>query len=160
MRRATLIIGLVGFLAALVSGAVNWQICVPCVALVLGAAAGYFACRVVRPVDQSSATRLGATSGALAGVFTLIGNVVGGLLGAAILGPQGAEAYMESIARSLGITVPQAPISPVTYYASALGTSACCGAVAIFIMALLGALAGMVWFRQTRGDVPRARAGA
>src|SRR5260221_11688539 len=93
MRRATLIIGLVGFLAALVSGAVNWQICVPCVALVLGAAAGYFACRVVRPVDQSSATRLGATPGALAGVFTLIGNVVGGLLGAAILGPQGAEAY-------------------------------------------------------------------
>ncbi len=160
MRRATLIAGLVGFLGALISGAVNWQICVPCLALVLGAGAGYFACRVERPADQPGATRLGATSGALAGVVTLIGNVAGGLLGAAILGPQGAEQYTESIARGLGVTLPQAPISPVTYYASALGTSACCGVVSIFIMALLGALAGMVWFRQTRGDAPRARAGA
>ncbi len=155
MRRAALIAGLVGFVAAVISGAFNSQICVPCVAVVLGAAVGYFACRMERPADQNGATRLGATAGALAGAGTLIGNVVGGLLGAVSLGPQGAESMMESIARSLGVTVPQAPISPVTYYTSALGSSACCGVVEIFIMALLGALAGMVWFRQTRGDVPQ-----
>jgi hypothetical protein len=156
MRRATWLAGGVGFLAAVITGAIQWQICVPCLALVLGAGAGYFTCRVVRPVDQHSATRLGATSGALAGVLTLIGNIVGGLIGAAMLGPQGAEANMESIARSLGIAVPTTPISPVTYYASALGGSACCGIGVILVMALLGALAGLVWFRQTREDAPRA----
>ena len=60
----------------------------------------------------------------------------------------------QSIARSLGVTVPSGTMSPVTYYASALGTSAGCGVVEIFIMALLGGLAAMIWFRQTRGDVP------
>jgi len=160
MRRTTVVVGLIGFLAAVISGAINWQICVPCVALVLGAGAGYFACRIEAPADQNRATRLGATAGGLAGVATLLGNVVGGFIGASILGPQGAQYTMESLAKSLGVTVPPAPISPVTYYTSALGTSACCGIVEIFIMALLGALAGMVWFRQTRGDVPRARAGA
>jgi hypothetical protein len=158
MRRTILIAGLVGFLAAVVSGALNSQICVPCIALLLGAGVGYFACRVERPIDQGSATRLGATAGALSGVGALFGNVLGGLIGAAILGPQGAASTLDSIARSLGVTIPQAPLSPVTYYASALGTSACCGVVEVFIMALLGALAGMVWFRQTRGDVPRAPA--
>ena len=160
MRRAITFAGVVGFLAAVLAGAINWQICVPCIALVLGAGAGYFACRWEPPADQPSATRQGGTAGGVAGAATLLGNLVGGLMGAAILGPQGAEQSMESIARSLGVTVPQAPISPVTYYATALGTSACCGVVEIFIMALLGALAGMVWFRQTRGDVPRARARA
>lgn len=159
MRRAIWIAGLVGFLAALLSGAVNSQICVPCVGLVLGAGVGYFACRLERPASQNAATRLGATAGALSGVGTLLGNVVGGLLGAYILGPQGAQSNMESIARGLGITVPPTTISPVTYYASVFGTSACCGVAVVFIMALLGALAALVWFRQTRGDVPPAPAG-
>ena len=154
MRRATLIAGLIGFVAAVISGALNSQICVPCIALVLGAAVGYLACRLERPADQNGATRLGATAGGLAGAGTLVGNVVGGAIGAYLLGPAGAQNLTESIARSLGITVPQSAISPVSYYASALGTSACCGVVEIFIMALLGALAGMIWFRQTRGDVP------
>jgi len=158
VRKATVVVGLIGFLGALISGAINWQICVPCLALVLGAGAGYFACRIEGPADQGSATRLGATAGGLAGVATLLGNVVGGFIGAALLGPQAAQATMDTLAKSLGVTVPPTPISPVTYYASALGTSACCGIVEIFIMALLGALAGMVWFRQTRGDVPRPRA--
>lgn len=155
MRRATLIAGLIGFVAAVISGAINSLVCVPCIALVLGAAVGYSACRLERPADQNRATRLGATAGALAGVGTLVGSVVGGFIGAYSLGPQGAESMMESIARSLGVTVPQAGMSPVTYYASAVGASACCGVVEIFIMALLGALAAAVWFRQTRGDVPR-----
>ncbi len=159
MRTAALIAGLVGFVGAVISGALNSLICVPCIALVLGAVAGYFACRTERPADQNGATRLGATAGGLAGLGTLIGSVVGGFTGAALLGPQGAESMTESIARSLGVTLPQASVSPVTYYASALGSSACCGVVEIFIMALLGALAGMVWFRQSRGDMPQPTAG-
>lgn len=151
MRRTIWLVGGVGCLAAVLTGAIQWQICVPCLALGLGAGAGYLACRAARPVDQNSATRLGATSGALAGGLTLLGNVVGGLIGAALLGPQGAQANMAGIARSLGITVPATPISPVTYYATALGSSACCGVGVIFVMAGLGALAGLVWFRQTRG---------
>jgi hypothetical protein len=160
MRRATLVAGLIGFVAAVIIGAINWQICVPCVALFLGAGAGYFACRSEAPADQSRATRLGATAGGVAGIATLVGNLVGGLVGATLLGPQGAQSQMEALARSLGITVAPSAVSPLTYYGAALGTSACCGVVEIFIMALLGALAGMVWFRQTRGDVPRAPARA
>ena len=156
MRRATGLVGLVGFLAAVITAAIQWQICVPCLALGLGAGAGYLACRAARPADQNSATRLGATSGALAGALTLLGNVVGGLIAAATLGPQGAEARLVDLARSLGLTVPATPISPVIYYASALGSSACCGVGVIFVMAVLGGLAGTVWFRQTRGDVPKA----
>lgn len=154
MRRAALIAGLVGFVGAAISGALNSQICVPCIALLLGAVVGYFACRIERPADQRTATRLGAMSGALAGAGTLLGSIVGGFIGAYSLGPQGAENMTESIARALGVALPQTPVSPVTYYISALGTSACCGVAEVFIMALLGALAAMVWFRQTRGDVP------
>jgi uncharacterized membrane protein YfcA len=159
MRRASLIAGLLGFVGAVISGALNSQICIPCIALVLGAAAGYFACRAGRPADQNTATRLGATSGALAGVGTLLGSVVGGFLGAYLLGPAGAQSSLDSIARSLGVTVPSGPVSPVTYYGTALGVSACCGVGEVFIMAVLGALAALVWFRQTRGDVPALRAG-
>ena len=160
MRRATWIAALLGFVAALIGGAIGWQVCLPCIGLVLGAAAGYFACQVQAPADQASATRVGALAGGAAGLITLLGSLVGGLLGAAILGPEGAQAEMESIAKSLGVTVPQTALSPVSYYGSALASSACCGAVVVFIMALLGALAGMVWFRQTRGDVPRTPASA
>ena len=155
MRRSTWIAGLVGFVAALLGGAVGWQICLPCLGLVLGAGAGYLACRVQAPADQPSATRVGAMAGGLAGAVTLLGSVIGGLGGAAILGPAGAQAEMQTIAKSLGVAVPLTPLSPITYYGAALASSACCGAAVVFIMALLGALAGMVWFRQTRGDVPR-----
>ena len=155
MRRATWIAALLGFVAALIGGAVGWQICLPCVGLVLGAAAGWFACQVQAPADQSSATRVGAIAGGTAGIVTLLGSLIGGLLGAALLGPAGAQSEMQAIAKSLGVTVPPTPLSPVTFYGSALASSACCGAVVVFLMALLGALAGMVWFRQTRGDVPR-----
>ena len=160
MRRATWIAALLGFVAALIGGAIGWQICLPCLGLVLGAGAGYFACRVQAPADQASATRVGARAGGLAGVITLLGTAMGGLLGASILGPEGAQVEMRSIARSLGVTMPQTPISQVTYYGFALAGSVCCGVGVVFIMALLGALAGMVWFRQTRGDVPRARSAA
>jgi len=160
MRRTTWIAAALGFLAALISGAVGWQICLPCLGLVLGAGAGYFACQVQAPADQSSATRVGAMAGGLAGAITLLGSLIGGLLGAAILGPAGAQAEMQSIGSALCVTVPQTVLSPVTYYGSALASSACCGIVVVFIMALLGALAGMVWFRQTRGDVPRVRTSA
>src|SRR5437868_5287270 len=104
MRRSTWIAALIGFVAALIGGAAGWQICLPCLALVLGAGAGYFACRVQAPADQASATRVGATAGGLAGAVTLLGSLIGGLLGAAILGPGGAEAEMQTIAKSLGVT--------------------------------------------------------
>ena len=39
MRRATVVVGLIGFLAGVIGGAINWQICVPCLALFLGAGA-------------------------------------------------------------------------------------------------------------------------
>ncbi len=157
MRRATWIAAVLGFVAALIGGAVGWQICLPCLGLVLGAAAGWFACRVQAPADQPSATRVGAMAGGAAGAVTLLGSVIGGLLGAAILGPAGAQAEMQTIAKGLGVALPQTPVSPVSFYSTVLASSACCGVVVVFIMALMGALAGMVWFRQTRGDVPRAK---
>jgi hypothetical protein len=154
MRRATWIIAVLGFVAALIGGAIGWQVCLPCVGLVLGAAAGWFACQVQAPADQPSATRAGAIAGGTAGVVTLLGSVIGGPLRAILLGPEGAQEQMLAIAKSLGVTIPPTSLSPVTFYGTALAGSACCGAVVVFIMALLGALAGLVWFRQTRGDVP------
>jgi hypothetical protein len=151
MSRATWVAGLAGFLGAVIFGTFNSQICIPCIAVVLGAAAGYFACLSMRPADQGSATRLGATTGALAGIGTLLGSMAGGLIGAIRIGPAGVE----SILQGLGVALPNVPVSPVTFYGVAVGEAACFGVVEVFIMALLGALAAMVWFGQTRGDVPR-----
>lgn len=157
MRRPILIAGVIGFVGAVIAGYANSQVCVPCLALVLGAAAGYLACRWREPATEGQSARLGGASGAVSGLGALAGHVVGGLIGAVRLGPVGAASQLDSIARSLGVTVPQAPVSVTSYYASALGSSACCGVFEVFVMAATGALAGVIWYRQARGKLlPRA----
>jgi hypothetical protein len=151
MRRpmliAGLIAGLIGFVAAMIAGSLNSQQCAPCVAVFLGAGAGYFACQLTRPETQALATRGGATAGIVSGLCTLVGHVVGGALGAWRLGPGGAA----DLARSLGLTVPAGLASSTTYFQTALAIGGCCGVVEVFLMGATGALAGVIWYQQTYG---------
>ena len=149
MRKIVLVVALLGFVAAVVGGSLNSQQCVPCVAVFLGAAAGYLACRVTRPETQALASRSGVTAGVISGLGATLGHLVGGVIGAVRLGPGGAE----DLARSFGLSVPEGLTSPTMYFQSALGLAGFCGVVELFLMAGAGAVGGIIWYQQTQGRV-------
>lgn len=151
MRNPALVFGGLAFLTALVAGVFNSQLCVPCLALFLGLGAGYFSAQAARPATTDAATRVGAAAGALGGAGALLGHVVGGLLGAARIGPQGASQLMEGILRDMGLTVPSTIADPVPYYAAALFGSLCFGFLDVLLMAGLGALGGLLWRGRASG---------
>ncbi|MCS6883648.1 MAG: hypothetical protein NZU74_20180, partial [Chloroflexaceae bacterium] len=56
-----------------------FPLCVPCIALVVGAGAGYLAGMWDKPLNNSLSIQRGAGAGAIAGVGALLGHVFGGL---------------------------------------------------------------------------------
>lgn len=144
MVRAGLILGAV----MLVAGgglAYLFAPCVPCLALVAGALAGYLAGVWDRPAENGRAIQRGALAGTLGGAGALLGHLVGGLLAAATVGPQGAL----DLARQLGLDLGSTSGSPVIFYASASATACCFGLVEVVLMAGLGALGGLLYWQMT-----------
>ena len=148
MRNLVLVVVMIGFLAAVVGGSLNSQQCVPCIALFVGLAGGYWGARLSRPETQGLASRGGATVGAAGGLAALAGHVVGGLVGATRLGPNGVA----DLARSLGLDLPAGTTSTAAYYQTTVGVAGCCGVVEIALMAGAGAVGGIIWYQQTRGQ--------
>ena len=148
MRYLVLAVVVIGFVAAVVGGTFNSQQCVPCIAVFVGLAAGYLNARLTQPETQALASRGGATVGAAGGLGALVGHVAGGLIGATRLGPNGVA----DLARSLGLDLPAGAASPAAFYQTTVGVAGCCGAVEILLMAGAGAVGGIIWYQQTRGQ--------
>jgi hypothetical protein len=146
MLKSGLIIGAVMLVLGGLLGFV-FPLCVPCLALFAGAGAGYLAGMFDKPGEQGKAVKSGAASGAVGGVGALVGHLGGGLATALVVGPQGANDMM----RQFGFDLPPGggPASDAGYYVGALGTACCFGVVDIALMAGLGALGGMLWYRMT-----------
>lgn len=136
---------------SILTGAINFLICVPCLAVLAGALAGYLGGRFDRPPSNNAALRIGAGAGALAGAGAWLGSIVGGLIGAALLGPEQAAQLIDEFSRTYDLGLPTAPVGPVTFYASNALTSCCLGLFVVVVMAGLGALGGALW-RQTTGQ--------
>jgi hypothetical protein len=131
-----LIVGLAGLvLNACVSAAVG--LCGPFLALLAGGAAGFLAAQGETANSQAHGARMGAVAGGIAGVLTLVGQLLGGL---------GMLVLFQLSGLSLPIgTIPDLSADPsrqLMYYTSGLGVGTCLGLVGILLAALGGAGAG------------------
>ena len=157
MRTVAVVVAAPVFVLAGQASVYNAQVCGPCVALLGGAAAGYWVNRRLEAETSDRAMRQGARAGAWAGLGAFLGHTLGGLIGAAVLGPGTAAQQTAPWLRALGLPELPANPNPVTYYGGALFASCCFGLFDVAVMAGVGALAGMVWYqmgRRGQGQAP------
>lgn len=148
MVRAGLIFGL----AMLVLGggaAFFLPLCVPCLALFAGAGAGYLAAQWERPSENVRAIGRGAGAGAIAGVGAWLAHVIGGLAGAARIGPERSAEFTEQMLRAFGSDVSVPTLSLSQFYGQAAFFACCFGVFEVMLMAGLGALGGLLWWQMT-----------
>jgi hypothetical protein len=146
MLKSGLIFGGVALVLIGLTGVVNFQLCAPCLALFIGAGAGYVGGLFDKPAGAAGASaKVGAGAGAMAGVGGLLGNLGGGLIGSVMLGPAAANQF----ARQFGLPTASGPGSAAGYYGGAVAASCCFGLFDIALMAGLGALGGMLWYQLT-----------
>lgn len=145
MVRSGLILGAVMLIVGGVL-AFLFPLCVPCLALVVGAGAGYLTGMWDKPLNNSLSIQRGAGAGAIAGVGALLGHVFGGLGAAAFVGPEGSMELMRQFGFDLGTT---GDVSPAVYYVSATFTGCCFGLFEVALMAALGAVGGILWWNMT-----------
>jgi hypothetical protein len=144
MLKSGLIIGVIMLVLAIGSSLIS-PLCVLCLTLFAGVGAGYLAGVFDIPLESGQSAKIGAGAGAIAGVGAWLGHLVGGAANAVIVGPEATAQLM----RDLGLP---ASVDPSTYYAAALGGGCCLGLIEIGLMAGLGALGGLLWFRLKRGS--------
>jgi hypothetical protein len=119
--------------------------CVPCLALLLGLAAGYVAGIFGKPADQPTATRSGAIAGALGGAGVVLGEMIGAIINGLTVGSERVNEIIQNLGLAGGIS-----LTPATYWASQLGINLCLSLFSVGLMAGLGALGGLLWWK-TRG---------
>lgn len=147
MVRSGLILGVVMLLVGGVL-AFLFPLCVPCLALVVGAGAGYLAGMWDKPLNNSLSIQRGAGAGAIAGVGALLGHVFGGLGAAALIGPEGSLEMLRQFGFDMG-SAESVSGNPAIFYASATLTGCCFGLFEVALMAALGAVGGILWWNMT-----------
>lgn len=145
MLKSGLIIGVV-MLVLTIGVALITPLCVPCLALLAGAGAGYLAGVFDKPSASGASAQTGAGAGAIGGIGALIGHLAGGAANVILVGPEGAANLLQ------GLGLPTS-IDPTTYYAGAIGGACCFGLVEVLLMAGLGALGGLLWYQITGKNV-------
>ena len=144
MVKSGLIFGAVMlFLGA--GAALLMPLCGPCVALILGVAAGYFAGLFDKPTTSNDALQRAAGAGAIAGVGALVGQMAGGALNSLIYDPQ----TIESLFDSLGLYDSYVYVDSDTFLLYSILIGCCLGIINIALMALFGAFGGFLWFRTS-----------
>ena len=76
MLKSGLIIGAITLVLASILGFI-FPLCIPCLAILVGAGAGYLAGMFDKPGDSGGSAKLGAGARAIGGIGALIGHVVG-----------------------------------------------------------------------------------
>ncbi len=140
MLKSGLIIGAVTLVLASILGFI-FPLCIPCLAILVGAGAGYLAGMFDKPQASGNSAKIGAGAGAIGGIGALIGHVVGGTATSLVTGPEQAAALM----RQFGVAVDTS--NPAVYYAGAVGGACCFGLFEVLLMAGVGALGGMLWYQ-------------
>jgi hypothetical protein len=148
MLKSGLIIGGVAFLLSL-GAALITPLCVPCLALLLGLAAGYLAGVFDKPAQNDVSAKAGALSGSIGGVGAMLGQTVAAVANSVMLGPAGAA----RLATRLGLPTGNSATFGSGYWVGVIGSTCCFSALDILLMAALGALGGVIWW-QISGKKP------
>jgi len=121
-------------------------ICGPFISLLGGSAAGFLTAFFGKESDKRTGAQHGGIAGAITGGFTLVGQLMGGLL---IL------TFIQVTNTPLLIgTVPNesAPVAEkILYYASGMGVGLCFGLIGIVLAVAAGALAGYLTTKDPGG---------
>jgi len=147
MLKSGLIIGAVSFIIVLGFAVVVTPLCVPCIGIFLGLAAGYFAGVFDKPGNSNDSIKKGAGAGAIAGAIGFLGGLVGAVINGVLVNPANSEALLRNFGIS-GLTINQAQI-----WASQFGAAFCLGLFDILWMAILGLAGGALWY-QISGKYP------
>ncbi|HQE93176.1 MAG TPA: hypothetical protein PLH19_05305 [Anaerolineae bacterium] len=144
MVKAGLILGAV-MLVLGIGGSLITPLCVPCIALLAGLGAGYLAGVFEKSATSGEAAKVGAIAGVIGGAGALLGQIVGGIINALVVKPEGVADIMKQL------NLPVAS-DPSLYYISFIGGGVCFGVVDVVLMAGLGALGGLLWYQISGKD--------
>lgn len=141
MVRSGLILGVVALIFSASATLIN-PMCTPCLAIFMGAFAGYLAGIQEKPRDEGKAARIGAGAGAIGGAGALLGQITGAAINAAMVGPEGTADILRqfNIPTSTDVTLP--------YWAGIATSTMCFGILNVLLMAGLGALGGYAWLQM------------
>jgi hypothetical protein len=118
-------------------------LCSPLAAVILGLIAGGLCVYFEKPADAEKAAARGAIAGTIAGLAALVGQTIGGTIILLIVG-----AGKTPVACLPGLCeLASAQTSQASWVISSFFSSCFCGLMLLPIMAGLGALGGMLWFR-------------
>jgi MFS family permease len=148
MNKSAFLFGIASFFLFLAI-ALLFPLCGLCIAVLIGAAAGWLAAYWSKPPDENSAASIGAVTGVIAGVGAVVGQTVGSILNARAIGTEGIIQFWEAFGFQ-GLP----PITEGQLLVSAISAGACCGVVNVAIMAGFGALAGFLYFRNSSPSHP------
>ena len=142
MLKSSLIIGIAAFLLGAGITMLS-PLCVPCLAIFLGLAAGGLAGVFDKPLNNSASAKTGALAGAIGGIGAILGQMVGAGANAVLVGPEGAQEFM----RQFGMPLPASGNFGAAYYFGVFGSACCVGLLDIALMAGLGAVGGLLWWQ-------------
>ena len=146
MLKSGLIVGVLAFLVSVGVGLLI-PLCVPCLALFFGVAAGYLAGVFDKPASNEGSARAGALAGVIGGIGAMLGQIVASAVRAFLISP----AQAAQIANGLGLPTGSGSTFASSYWAGMIGGTVCFSALDIVFMAALGALGGVIWW-QMRGS--------
>lgn len=144
MIKAGIIAAVVALVLA-IGGSLLLAICVPCISLFIGIAAGYLANHFEPAGEGGGAAKTGAIAGAIGGVGALLGQAMGAVINGFMVGPEGAM----DLGRQLGIDMPSGMDAMGGYWFGVIGTGCCLGIFDLMLMAGLGAVGGLLWWQIT-----------
>jgi hypothetical protein len=145
MAKSSVIIAPITLIFMVVTAVVNNYCCLcsPLAAVFLGLIAGGLCVYFEKPADSEKAAVRGGIAGTIAGVAALVGQTIGGTV---ILLVSGAGKTPVACLPGL-CDLASAPTTQAAYVASAFFSSCFCGLIMLAMMAGLGALGGVLWFR-------------
>jgi MFS family permease len=157
MAKSGIIATLATFLVVLVSGFLSEICCLasPLIAVFLGLGAGFLYAVFEKPADQGTAVQRGATTGAIAGIAAVLAQIVGQILFTLIVHRGGTVEIAP-----LGLPITSATVGMGNWLLEVLLTSFLYGLITLMIMAGLGALGGILWFRVSGKKNPAPSAAA
>ncbi len=115
--------------------------CTPAVALVLGPICGFLAPHFEKLVEKSLAIRRAASAGGIAGVGAVLGQAIGAVINANLVGPEGAARLVQEWG------LPVEPGFEGGYWVGVTLSTVCLGLLNVLIMAGMGALGGLLWWQ-------------
>ena len=141
-----LIVGVVS-LVVIIPVAVLVGLCGPLVAVIGGAVAGFLTAHFGNIQVKKTGAQQGALAGLITGVFTLVGQIISGLLALTLI-----QATETPVLFGEAPTFNSPASEQMLFYVGGIGAGACFGLIGLGVAAGFGALAGYLGTKAVEGN--------